>query len=139
VCRACGLTAGHRQGPSDGYFKFRIVAADDMCEIDSVKTGNTPGRYRCAISPTAVTPDDAGFRAAKSKSAKTNLRHAHRLFSSDHQPAQHPAMPVRLPDTTSHFQAAARWIMRALPQSSNPPTWPLRSARRFQAIKNINQ
>lgn len=103
---ARSLTAGHRQGPMDRYFKFRIGTASDERKINRGNAGNTPDSGRVAPTTTAATPD---FRAARPKSANTNLRHAHRLFSSDHQPAQHPRCPPACP---RHFpiQAAARWI-----------------------------
>ena len=106
---ARSLTAGHRQGPSDGYFKFRIGTASDGGKIDSGNSGNASYGRRVAPTTPAAAPDGAGFRASRSKSAKTNLRHAHRLFSSDHQPAQHPRCPPACPHHFS-IQAAARWI-----------------------------
>jgi hypothetical protein len=45
------------------------------------------GCYPAAPILTAAARGGADFRAARSKSAKTKLRHAHRLFSSDHQPS----------------------------------------------------
>jgi hypothetical protein len=51
----------------------------------------------------SATPGGADFRAASSKSAKTKLRHAHRLFSSDHQPssASRDARPPALTPSQS--------------------------------------
>jgi len=106
---ARGLTAGHRQGPLDRYFKIRIGTASDGGKIDSGDAGNASYSRRVAPTTPAAAPDGADFRAPRSKSAKTNLRHAHRLFSSDHQPAQHPRCPPACPHHFS-IQAAARWI-----------------------------
>src|SRR5208282_3143494 len=95
---ARGLTAGHRQGPLDRYFKFRIGTASEIKKIDSENAGNASYSRRVAPTTPAAAP---GFRAARSKSAKTDLRHAHRLFSSDHQPAQHPRCPPACHTTQS--------------------------------------
>jgi hypothetical protein len=49
----------------------------------------------------AAARGDADYRAARSKSAKTKLRHAHRLFSSDHQPS---SASLRCPPACPHPQ-----------------------------------
>jgi len=82
----------------DKYLKFEIGTLSDVRGIESSVASSASQRRR--VTPvTAIAPasGDAAFRAARWKSTKTNLRHAPRLFSSDHQPAQHPAMPARLP------------------------------------------
>jgi hypothetical protein len=84
-----------------------------MCEIDSGRDVNGSNRRRAAPITPAAAPGGADFRSARSKSAKTNLRHAHRLFSSDHQPAQHLAMPACPARTTSRFQSSGSMDMRA--------------------------
>src|SRR5208282_723136 len=117
---ARSLTAGHRQGPSDGYFKFRIGTASDGGKIDSGNAGNASYSRRVAPTTPAAAPDGAGFRAPRSKSAKTNLRHAHRLFSSDHQPAQHPRCPPACP-TPLLNPSSGSMDMRALARLVKSP------------------
>jgi hypothetical protein len=83
---------------------------------------------------TGATRGGADFRAARSKSAKTKLRHAHRLFSSDHQPSsasRNARPPARihnsLPSSGSMDNARVDW--------SSSPDLAVAIARRFQTIK----
>ena len=103
----------------------------------SIRSGCEDGSDCDGAAPilTATARGGADSRAARSKSAKTKLRHAHRLFSSDHQPS---SASLRCPPACPHPQlnpSSGSMDNARVDWSSNPPTWPLRSARRFQAIK----
>jgi hypothetical protein len=63
------------------------------------------------------------------------LRHAHRLFSSDHQPSSASCdarPPARI---LNNIPSSGSMDNARVDQVVNPPIWPLRSARRFQTIK----
>ena len=69
---------------------------------------------KCGFWKIVPAPAGAAFGATKSKSANTNPRHAHRLFSSDHQPAQASRTSARLP-SPHIIPSSGSMEMRALP------------------------
>jgi hypothetical protein len=79
----------------DEYFKIGITNLSYV----RIEWGERGRRRVTPIMTVLPALGGAESEAARWKSTKTNLRHAPRLFSSDHQPARHPAMPARLPAT----------------------------------------
>src|SRR5260370_27689297 len=91
-------------------------------EIDAVECAIGPNRRnRRAPWHMRRTPAGDDFGATRSKSANTNPSYAHRLFSSAHQPAQHPYDARPPAHTTPSIQAAARWICVRRLRGFNPP------------------
>jgi hypothetical protein len=63
---------------------------------------NASGSHGAAPILTGAARGGADIGAARSKSAKTKLRHAHRLFSSDHQPS---SASLRCPPACPHLNS----------------------------------
>ena len=123
-----GRRAAHAALPPDtvtgrwSYLNFELLMRSRREKLIRRERETVLVERRAAPIMIAAARGDADSRAARSKSAKTKLRHAHRLFSSDHQPSSASLRcPPACPHPQLNPQAAARWIMRASTRSSNSP------------------
>jgi len=119
------------QKMSERYFKF---GSESVTDRRKGGVGKINGGKR-GLRKMMPAPAGGYFGATRSKSANTNTRHAHRLFSSAHQPSSASVTPARLP--TPHINSKQRLDgKRALPSRAQiPPAWPFAIRATFTGLR----